>query len=401
VSRDRPGHYPAITPSPAGQDPCFPDIWDVDRTKELWDRTWWWWWWLFLLKDQDHPGRTRQLMILWATRNCRDANINGMQWRNRIGIRHSRLEPEGPAGEGERRVDFSGVTACWYFDGERMVEPLILAGGEGRSSHFFPGSGRHHGRVGLDADGIRTAFEGWPDRAEIAAVGEHRGRKITFHFTATPWTAPLWEIQPTGKDYFMQMGYAMRKYRGARVKGRIDVSGAWSGDVEGTAYFQKVRIASPTSPWYWAVFHSADGSYFDYFMPHIGLPALRRGIGHRSGLDRGERILSKGFHMWHGPSAREIVVKKIKMKKQWNGDLPIFILTGEEPGRSLRAVMETYARATWRVQQPFLPFLPTRLHYNEYPAFMREFELREGGERITLDDLGYNAGNCEHAWGIV
>src|SRR3972149_4158694 len=127
LSRDRPRTYPPLPASPEGVDPCFPDLWDIDRSKELWDRTWWWWWWLFLLEDPDHPGRTRQLMILWATRNCRDANINGMGWRNEIGIRHSMAEL--PGGARERRVDFSGVTAAWYFDGEQMIDPLLLYSG--------------------------------------------------------------------------------------------------------------------------------------------------------------------------------------------------------------------------------------------------------------------------------
>ena len=103
-------------------DPHFPDLWDVDRSKELWDRTWWWWWWLFMLKDVDRPGRTRQLMILWATRNCRDANINGMGWRNETGIVHS-MKNDG--GARERRVDFSGASAAWYYDGERFGRPTL------------------------------------------------------------------------------------------------------------------------------------------------------------------------------------------------------------------------------------------------------------------------------------
>ncbi|GIR00415.1 MAG: hypothetical protein CM15mP9_1180 [Methanobacteriota archaeon] len=39
--------------------------------------------------------------------------------------------------------------------------------------------------------------------------------------------------------------------------------------VSGTAYFQKVCVQAPSPPWFWGMLHFDDGSYIDWFVPHI------------------------------------------------------------------------------------------------------------------------------------
>ena len=41
--------------------------------------------------------------------------------------------------------------------------------------------------------------------------------------------------------------------------------------MEGTAYFQKVTVQAPSVPWFWGMVHFDDGSYLDWFMPHLTL----------------------------------------------------------------------------------------------------------------------------------
>ncbi len=136
-------------------------------------------------------------------------------------------------------------------------------------------------------------------------------------------------------------------------------------------------------------------------MPHIGPPALRRSEKHRSNLDWGEKMLSKGWQFIEGETSRLHKFKKIRISKRYENDLPIFLLQGEDGGQKLKMEMKSYARAYWKVVQPLIGPLTTLLYYNEYPVNLTEFEYRDGSERWTLSDLGRVVGNCEHAWGII
>jgi hypothetical protein len=62
----------------------------------------------------------------------------------------------------------------------------------------------------------------------------------------------------------------------------------------------------------------------------------------------------------------------------------------------------TYSRATWSFAQKHLGGLVTsRLYYNEYPAKLTKFEFEDlrTGRRVTRQDLGFVAANCEQTWG--
>ncbi|UCD92371.1 MAG: hypothetical protein JSV43_00090, partial [Methanobacteriota archaeon] len=58
-------------------------IMDIDTTNELKNRTWWWWWWLLFFKNPENPQRTKQMVILWGTRNCREVLVNDHLWRRK------------------------------------------------------------------------------------------------------------------------------------------------------------------------------------------------------------------------------------------------------------------------------------------------------------------------------
>ena len=355
------------------------EVLDIDRSHELKGRTWWWWWFIFFFRNQARPDRTKQMVILWGTRNCGRLVINDIPWVN-----------DGSFVRDSSSIDAKGVAAGWYYDGENMHDPLFVDGGDLETRWTDEGgtlSVKSDSTYALDA----TA------RPYRILVSRPDAR---IDLTLDRLTAHLDPIVPTGKDYLGHLGYRMHKIRGSRVTGTVAVAGK-KESVEGTAYFQKVRINSPTSPWYWGVFQSENGSYIDYFMPHIGMPMFRRDERHSSGFDWGERMLSKGFQFIDGGDGKIYKLKGIRMSKRYENDLPIFLLQGERGDQRLKMEMTAYARAYWKIVQPFLGLFTTKLYYNEYPVNVTEFEYSEGAQKWSLPDLGRVVGNCEHAWGLV
>lgn len=357
----------------------YEKIMEMDTTNELRNRTWWWWWWILFFRNPENPERTKQMIVLWGTRNCKEVLVNDRLWVRKTGFER-----------GDNRITTHGLTASWYFDGVEMIDPLFIDSGTLTSSWS-----EKDRELSLVGDG-RYIFSGKNDsnRVEIARPN------VNIELDLKPWTEFMRQIVPTGKQYLANLGYTMHKIRGSRVEGRISI-GDRTEDVIGTAYFQKVKINSPTSPWYWGIFHSENGSYIDYFMPHIGPPMFRRTDRHSSKLDWGERWLSKTWRFYNGEKRTYHEMKNIRMRKKYENDLPVFMLTGDDGKASFEMEMTSYARAYWRVQQPLLKIFNTILYYNEYPANLTKFLFRSGKEELTLEDLGPFVGNCEHSWGIV
>ncbi len=355
------------------------EVLDIDRSHELKGRTWWWWWFIFFFDNPANAQRTKQMVILWGTRNCRRLTINDNLWSN-----------DEKFSRQEGNIETRGVAAGWFYDGVTMHDPLFVDTGDLITR--------------VAGDGGTLAVKSQSAYVLDATARPYRilvnRPDVRIDVSLDKWTAHLDEIVPTGKDYLGHLGYKMHKIRGSKAKGSITMAGARE-EVRGSAYFQKVRINSPTSPWYWGIFQTENGSYIDYFMPHIGPPALRRNEKHRSNLDWGERMLSKGWQFIEGDTGRLHKFKKIRMSKRYEDDLPVFLLQGEEGGQRLRMEMTSYARAYWKVVQPLLGPITTLLYYNEYPVNLTDFEYIEGSQKWTLSDLGRVVGNCEHAWGIV
>ncbi|MFQ5883940.1 MAG: hypothetical protein ACE5IO_02440 [Thermoplasmata archaeon] len=357
----------------------YAEIMNIDTTHALKNRTWWWWWWIFFFRNPENPQRTKQMVVLWGTRNCKRLLVNDHSWE-----RKSDTKRDG------RKVTAYGLTACWYFDGTRMIDPVFIDDGP-----LVAQWSEDERELSLVSDS-KYVFGGKGDSNWVKI--ERPDARIEIDLR--PWTEYLSRIVPTGKEYFLHLAYAMHKIRGSRATGTVRI-GERSEVVEGTAYFQKVRINSPTTPWYWGIFHSENGSYIDYFMPHFGPPMFRRTEKHSSKLDWGERMLSKGWQFYDVETDILHRVKNIRMRKRYQNDLPVFTLTGDDGKTRFEMEMTTYARAYWRIQQPLLKIFNTVLYYNEYPTNVTKFLLEYDGERITLEDLGPVVGNCEHSWGIV
>ncbi len=355
------------------------EVFDADPTHQLPHRTWWWWWFIFFFRNPENPARSKQMVILWGTRNCRRLVVNGHAWEH----------PEDDLVRTDRTVDCGGVTAGWWYDGGAMHDPLFVDDG---ALHTEWGEG---GRLVL-ANGNRYEFDAAREPQVVAVTRPG----LDIRLEVRPWTEYLSRIVPTGKRYLSHLGYEMHKIRGSKVSGSIRLGGK-TEDLDGTAYFQKVRINSPTSPWYWGVFQAQDGSYLDYFMPHLGPPALRRTARHDSPWDWGEWHLSNSFQFYEAATGELHKIKDVAVTKRYVDDLPVFTLRGEMAGKTVLMELTTYARATWVIRQPVWGPIANVLHYNEYPANVTRFEFADGQRRVTLDDLGPVVGNCEHSWGLV
>ena len=113
--------------------------------------------------------------------------------------------------------------------------------------------------MGLQSD--RSAF--WlnltGDKAAVTA-----GAPASMKLQLTPWNPAMSVARPSTATYAASMGYDILRVHGTRVSGTID-----DVEVNGTAYFQKVCVQAPSPPWYWGVLHFEDGSYMDWFLPHL------------------------------------------------------------------------------------------------------------------------------------
>ena len=80
----------------------------------------------------------------------------------------------------------------------------------------------------------------------------------------SPLNPAMSVARPSTATYAAGMGYDILRAHGTKVAGTVD-----SEAVSGTAYFQKVCVQAPSPPWYWGVLHFEDGSYMDWFLPHL------------------------------------------------------------------------------------------------------------------------------------
>jgi len=356
-------------------------MWSIDEDRVCKRRTWWWWWWLLFLDDPDDPENPRQYCCFWVHRNCPRARIQDLDWRPN---RPLRQRPDG--------VDFYGLACSWYYDGRRTHDPLFMVPGEmtiDRKDDW--------GSIAIKDNDI--GFAGTPEGYDLKV---HNG---DFHLEAklTPWTDLLSRISPTGRDFWRNLGYRMFKIKGMRVAGTVDHNGEQE-TLSGTAYFQRVRISSPTTPWFWGIFQSERGDFIDYFMPNLSPELLRRRHSERSILGGPRLPLMASIAYMDGETGQHYDFK-MKVRKGWDEQgRAKFHVHGEgfkDTVGSIDLRIQTYQRATWRIQQPWLGALSTVLHYNEYPAQLVDCKIKVEGKTIDREALGRVVGNVEHAWGVV
>jgi hypothetical protein len=370
-------------------------MWDLNLSERIRNFTWWWWWWLLFIKDPGNPKRSRQLMILWSTKNVDKISVNDVLWERKLPITERAIGAnEADAGWANgKQTRFDGMTAAWFFDGKKMHEPFVLEkndfsvrrDGSGDRGELMPAS--EHG-LSLEGDPkgyrLRIRKDGWD-----------------MDLSMTPWNDFLSKQRFKSAHYVGKYGYNILRIYGSKLSGSIVHDGA-NEEISGSAYFQKVMVNAPATPWYWGTFHVDDGSYIDYFNPHIGPPMRRKTDAPHSAWDWGELGLSRHMQFYHAGEDRLYEMRKLKIRKEWSADgLPIFNVLGrsKDGNTELELRLAAYSRAYWRFEQKYLRWFRSILYYNEYPVEVEKAVLRDGSRKLDILGLGNITGNCEHTWG--
>ena len=133
----------------------FNDIWKIYPQNTLRNRSWHWWWWIHFFENPDNPEFPKQLMLLWGTRNCRKVRVNDFSW-----------EPRMPMETRERSTAFESIVASWYYDGNKMHDPLVLDHGKTETEWDD-----NSGRITMESDQGVYSFGGSPAdfRLEISS----------------------------------------------------------------------------------------------------------------------------------------------------------------------------------------------------------------------------------------
>ncbi|MCD6229702.1 MAG: hypothetical protein J7K00_02785 [Candidatus Diapherotrites archaeon] len=356
-------------------------IWEIDPSDKK-TGTWWWWFWLFFIDSENNRDKPEQLMVLWSTKNNPKIKCNDivMELNNQI----SPLKD---------KTTFKGAVAVWYFDGEKMHDNYILE----NCNMTLDKKTRSLTSDSKD----KTVFR---EKEGKFTVNISKGEK-KFTFTSkTMGSNRFTAVSATKSNYLKGLfSHGIIKLPKIGFDGLIkDTNG--KRDISGTAYFQKVTVNAPVSPWYWGIFHFEDGSILSYFNPYIGTAILKENIPDcLVPFDR-KIALKKGMYFFDNKTKKQHVFEGLSIKEQTNNqNQPTFKIRGENKDSKIAFTLDCYSNASWKFEKPTLGPVKTRLKYNEYPAKITFFELSFNKEekKIVLNDLGKGIGNVEHSWGIL
>jgi hypothetical protein len=385
-------------------------MWGLGWRPPLWHLTWDWWWWLVMLDDEEGRPAGQQLMVLWSTKDNDRVEVNGQPW-----------QPKGrPAADEHGAFLIDGMVCAWWFDGQRMHEPYIKrtcnmiampdthprwpgTGGLGEGGGAVVPLLEEDLSMGLRSD--KSSF--WLNlRGDPEAV--KGGAPASMALTLTPWNPAMSVARPSTATYAAGMGYDILRVHGTRVTGTVG-----DRDVQGTAYFQKVCVQAPSPPWYWGVLHFEDGSYIDWFLPHLAPTLAARDARPWKKRDIQHLALSQGglFHdAKHQRTERfgkvEVVKVASPMSEGNHGHSPdaplprftVHLLNGRT---SIKLEVQAVERAHWHFDQPTRGGLWSHLTYNEYPLELKRLEIVDEFGVRTRKDYGWVRGNAEHAWGML
>jgi len=363
-----------------GMHKVFDDIWKIYPENMLKNHTWHWWWWVHFFENPEKPAYPKQLMVLWGTRNCKKVRVNDFRWEPKIPI-----EVDG------RRAAFESIVASWYYDGNKMHDPFVIDHGQTETERDD-----RFGRIRMDGEKGTYSYGGSSADFWLQIDTPNVGVELSME----RWQDAMAELVSTGRNFIGNMGYSMLKYRGLLSSGKIRV-GDVEAQVQGRSYFQKVRISSITPCWYWGTVQWDNGAYLQYFLPHVGIPMLRRSISHKSLMDWGEKMVSRTLNFYDPVEGKEYFMDDIKITKRYENDLPIFSVDASNDHSELSIEMATYARCCWNIAQPLLGPIWHGIFYNEYPARVTSFRFKSNTREAVNDDFGKSYCNCEHTWGTI
>ena len=393
------------SPSTFGGD--LSSLWRLDTLPPLRRLSWWWWWWMIVLPDAENPKRSRQLMVLWSTKDAPHVRVNEHDWK-----------PEGRFHVDENgRHTLPGMVCAWWYDGEDMHEPYLMR--EARIAALdgqhpdWPGSGEFPGSgavvpvtdedlsMGMADDGSHFWLRCKGDDSAIEG-----GAPKSFDMKITPWTKAASSAAYSNNVFGNNMGYDIIRLHACKCEGNID-----GQTVQGSAYFQKVTVQAPSVPWFWGFLHFSDGTYLDWFIPHASfsmtardsrawklrdvtqIPLKTSGLLHDEKRGRSEKFERCEVEVLPSDSEDDFDSRGERLPRfsvrVWNGRTQV--------GLKIRAAN----RAHWTFDQPTRGGLVSHLTYNEYPLEVESLTILDEKGVRTLDDFEWVHGNAEHAWGLL
>ena len=386
-------------------------MWKLQERPPLHHLTWDWWWWLLMLDDDEGNPSGKQLMVLWSTKDNPKVMVSGTEWT-----------PKGrPGFDDDGGISLDGMVCAWWFDGKRMYEPyikrkcrMIVVDDEHPS---WPNNAKYSGAGGgavvplTEEDmsmGLKSDLSEFWLNLHSDEFLENNNVPKTMEFTLTPWNEAMSTARHATATYAMEMGYDILRLHGCKVSGKLD-----NEDIKGTAYFQKVCVQAPSVPWYWGMLHLSDGSYIDWFLPHLSMTVTSRDNRPWRKRDLGHMSLSQGGLFHDAVSGKSIPFDKVRVEKYASDELEGE--HGANPGSNLpgfKVEMWTESvhinldavaidRAHWAFEQPTIGGLVSNFTYNEYPLKVISISITDESGVRKLSDYDWIRGNAEHSWGIL
>ncbi len=358
--------------------------------------------------DPDNPGRSRQLMVLWSTKETPAIRVSGHWWKP--GSRMSIDEDGGHV--------IPGMVCAWWYDGKRMFEPLVIKEcrmalvNDGHPLWPADGSGEGTGAIVpiLDEDfslGMRPGNKGFWLCLTSDSEARAEGAPTSFEAELTPWWGPPSTLTYRNNVFGLDMGYDILRLQGTKLNLKVD-----GEEFEGTAYFQKVSVQAPSFPWFWGMLHFDDGSYIDWFKPHatpgmtsmddrpwrrrdfFRTPAIGTGIFHDANRDRTENFKRCEVEVSE-PNGEE------PLRDEQGNALPKFRIRIWNGRTQISIDVRACSRARWTFDQPTRAGMVSHLTYNEYPLEVEQIAILDEQGLRTIDDYEWIMGNAEHTWGVL
>lgn len=371
-------------------------LWRLHDRPFLRGLTWDWWWWLVMLDDDDGRPSGRQLMTLWSTKDAPLVEVNGQAWR-----------PKGRPGlDTDGGMALDGMVCAWWFDGTSMhdamlaeqcsmvVLPASHPAWPSAAETSTPGAGAvvplldGDMSMGLvdDASAFWLTLDPMPEGAPFTHLD----------LTLRPLSERLSTARQATATYAAGMGYDILRLHGTTAEGHIDGEA-----VRGTAYFQKVKVQAPSVPWYWGVLHFSDGSYLDWFLPHVAPTVSNLDARPWRRRDHGHIALSEGGLLHDAARGHTERFARVEVGKVEEDGLPVFSVKVWNGRVRVELIAAALDRAHWTFDQPTRAGLRSHLTYNEYPLHVRHLRLEDERGVRTEEDFEWIRGNAEHAWGLL
>jgi len=322
------------------------DVFDIKK-EDMPRGAWWWWWWIFFFDNPKNPEKPRQLMILWSAKNTKRISCNDLDIRVEKARDGNLLD---------------GAIAAWYFDGEKMHHnfllercKMIVGNNEIVSKSRTPTS--------FSVDGKKSVIKIGDDFVFIASANRSDDFSRPCHHS---------------NNFVGNKGYSIMNVN------RTDLSGRVNGKpIKGSAYFQRVFVNVPAIPWYWGIFHFEKGGLLTYTNQLVFGKSIKKDISLFDG---------KEMHVF-----KEMTVKRS------GGEIPTFRVTGESEDKEIEFTVDSYSHSWWTFKKMSARIIPNKLTYNEYPAVISDFRMRDKktGKVTDLNMLGKSIGNVEHTTGYL